>query len=97
MPPSAAGALRRVQIVNQAGLHARSAASLARIASRARGAVWLARQGQRADATDIMDMLALACGPGVEVTLEAENAADADVLEQMAALIENGFGETGND
>ncbi len=95
MTPSRPGAQRRVKIVNQAGLHARSAAGLARIASGARGAIWLARESLRADATDIMDMLALACGPGTEITLEAEDAADAVVLEQMAALIENGFGETG--
>jgi len=97
MTPSRAGALRRVKIVNQSGLHARSAASLARIASRARGPIWIERENRRADATDIMDMLVLACGPGVEIALVADDAGDAGVLEEMAALIESGFGETGKN
>ncbi len=88
------GAWRRVQIVNQMGLHARSAAGLARIASKASGSIWLDKDGQRADARDIMDMLTLVCGPGTEVTLLADDPADTWVLEEMATYIKDGFGET---
>ncbi len=94
MTRAVAGAVRRTRIVNRAGLHARSAASLARIASGARGPVWLVRESLRADARDIMDILTLACGQGTEVVLVADEAADAGVLDRMVALIENGFGET---
>ena len=85
---------RKVKIVNVLGMHARAAARLASLAQAARGAVWIAAGGERADATSVIDILALGCGQGCEVTLEIDNEADLGTLELLAALIHEGFGES---
>ena len=84
---------RTLRIVNDLGLHARSAAQLAKLAGQARGGVWIMKDGQTADATSLLDMLTLACPKGSEVTVGVDDDADLTVLERMAALIGRGFGE----
>lgn len=84
---------RTLRIVNDLGLHARSAAKLAKLAGQARGGVWIMRNGQTADATSLLDMLTLACPKGTEVTVGVDDQADLPVLERMTALIRRGFGE----
>ena len=82
-----------LRIVNALGLHARSAAQLAKLAAQARGGVWIDKNGNRADATSLLDILTLACPQGTEITVSIENDADMETLEQMAELIRSGFGE----
>jgi phosphocarrier protein len=92
MAPSA-GLSRDVTIVNALGLHARSAAKIARIAQAARSRVWLIHGTERADAATILELLALGCGPGAAVTIRVEDPADREVLQALARLVEEGFGE----
>ncbi|GAB6907723.1 Phosphotransferase system, phosphocarrier protein HPr [Desulfosarcina cetonica] len=82
-----------LRIVNALGLHARSAAQLAKLAAQAKGGVWIDKNGNRADATSLLDILTLACPQGTEVTVSIDDEADMETLEQMAALIRSGFGE----
>jgi phosphocarrier protein len=92
MPP--AGDLSRdVKIVNELGLHARSAAKVSRIAAGARSAVWVLRGPERADAASILDMLTLGCAKGTRVTLAVEDPADRPILEALVRLFESGFEE----
>ncbi len=84
---------KTLRIVNDLGLHARSAAKLAKLAGQARGGVWIMRNGETADATSLLDMLTLACPKGTEVTVGVDDEADLPVLERMTALIRRGFGE----
>jgi phosphocarrier protein len=85
--------VRDVAIVNELGLHARSAARIARIAAGARSGVWLIRGAERADATSILEMLTLGCSQGTTVTLAIEDAADRVTLEALVRLFEAGFEE----
>ncbi len=80
-------------IVNVLGLHARAAALLAAVAQKAAGAVWLRSGPDRADATSIIDVLALACPKGSMVTLEIDNPVDRPILERMVQMVRDGFGE----
>ncbi len=82
-----------VTLVNELGLHARSAAQIARIARRAKGAVWVLRRGERVDATSVLDLLTLACPQGSRLRIRIEDPADRPVLEALAQLVENGFEE----
>lgn len=84
---------KTVSVVNELGLHARAAAKLAKVASRARSGAWLANGGQKVDATSVIDILTLACARGMELTLMVDSPADIDVLDEMAALVNSGFGE----
>jgi phosphocarrier protein len=85
--------MREVTIVNDLGLHARPAAHIARIAQAARGPVWLMFGGERADASSILDLLALGSSRGTRVTIGVEDPADRPVLEALVRLFESGFEE----
>ena len=84
---------RDVTIVNDLGLHARAAAKLAKLARQASGPVWLEADSERVDAGQILDILTLAAAKGNQVRVEIENAADADILDLIAELFADGFGE----
>ena len=84
---------RTLTITNELGLHARSAAKLAKLAESAVGGVWLIKNGSTADATSMLDILTLACPKGSEVTVRIDDETDMEILERIAALIRSGFGE----
>ena len=84
---------REVVIVNELGLHARSAAKIAALAQNSKAAVWVQKDAEKADASSIVDILTLACEKGSKITLIIEDKADRPILEDMANLIEKGFRE----
>jgi len=84
---------RQVIIVNELGLHARSAARIAELAQNSKAAVWVKKGAEKADASSILDILTLACGKGSKITLIIKDKADRQILEDIANLIESGFGE----
>lgn len=84
---------RKVIIANELGLHARAAAKIAQLAEEARSEVYIVKDGQEVDATDILDIIALYCPYGAEVAVKITDPADVKVLNDIARLIETGFGE----
>ena len=93
MTHSAPELSREVVIVNELGLHARSAARIAELAQNSRAAVWVQKDAEKADASSIVDILTLACEKGSKITLIIEDKADRPILEDIVNLIETGFGE----
>jgi phosphocarrier protein HPr len=88
------GALSRdATIVNDLGLHARSAARIAQIAGQAMSKVWIVRGDEAVDAKSTIDLLTLACGKGSEITIKIDREEDIDVLERIIKMVEDGFGE----
>lgn len=84
---------RKVLISNELGLHARAAARIAKLAEGARSEVYIVKDGEEVDATSIIDVIALYCPYGVEVTVKITDPGDVKVLNGIAKLIETGFGE----
>ena len=84
---------RTLIIVNDLGLHARSAAQLAKLAAEAAGGVWIMKNGETADATSLLDVLTLACPKGSTITVGIEDEADIGTLDRIEDLIRRGFGE----
>jgi len=84
---------RNVVVVNDFGLHARSAAKIARTAKQARSGIRVVRDGERADATSVLELLTLACEKGSTLTLEIDDPQDTPVLDELVHLVESGFGE----
>jgi len=93
MTHSASELSREVVIVNELGLHARSAAKIAALAQNSKAAVWVKKDAEKADASSIVDILTLACEKGSKITLIIEDKADRPILEDIVNLIEAGFGE----
>ena len=84
---------REATIVNEFGLHARSAAKIAELANRSTASVWIQKGDHKADASSIVDILTLACGKGTKITIRIENKSDVNILESITELVESGFGE----
>ncbi len=84
---------RDLVIVNELGLHARSAAKLAKIAQTADKGVWLRYRDEYVDAKQVIDILTLGAAQGARIRIGIESAEDIDTLEKLVDLIANGFGE----
>jgi phosphocarrier protein len=82
-----------VVIVNEFGLHARSAALISKIAQKAASNVWITKDGNRVDASSVVDILTLACEKGSLITIEIDDPSDTNILYKIHRLIESGFGE----
>jgi phosphocarrier protein HPr len=82
-----------VTVVNDLGLHARSASKIAELAMQATSKVWIQRNEERVDAGSILDILTLACEKGSKLTILIEDKADITILNRIVDLVKNGFGE----
>ena len=84
---------RTVVIVNELGMHARSAAKIAKLAQQAVADVRLEKGAEQADATSVIDLLSLICPQGTAVTIAISDKRDINILDALVDLIEKGFGE----
>lgn len=84
---------RRVEIVNENGLHARPAAEIVKLASRFLSEITVGRDDLEVNAKSIMGVMLLAAECGSTILLKAEGADAEDALEALASLIANRFGE----
>ena len=85
--------VRDATIVNELGLHARSAAKIAKIAQRAAGKIWVMKDASKVDAASVIDILTLEGIKGSKITIEIEDPSDAEILNELEQLVTNGFGE----
>ena len=84
---------KSVAITNDLGLHARSAAQIAKLARNVKSKVWIIKDGETVNAASIIDILTLACSKGSKITLKIDDQSDLDILNDIIKLIESGFGE----
>ncbi len=82
-----------VTIPNRNGLHARPAAMFVKISSRYRAELWVQKDEERVNGKSIMGLMMLAAGKGSKLTLTAEGADAAKVIEDIRRLVESGFDE----
>ncbi len=83
----------KVQIVNEAGLHARPAASLVKIASKYESDFFIHMHGYRVNGKSILGVMTLAAEKGVELELEVDGPDEEEAFKAITELIEDGFGE----
>jgi phosphotransferase system HPr (HPr) family protein len=93
MGGSAPNYQKTVIIPNCLGIHARPAGMIAKLAKNAESVIWIIKDGDRVDASSIIDILSLLCTQGASVTLEVTNQADKKILNKIITLIEKGFRE----
>lgn len=80
-------------IRNRIGLHARPASVFVQTVNRFASRVMVESGGQRADARNAFDVLALNVGRGMVITIEIDGPDEAQAMQAIADLIENRFGE----
>ena len=84
---------RDVTIKNALGLHARAATKIAKLVQNVKSKVWIIKDGEKADASSIIDILTLACSKGSKITFKIDDQSDLDILNDLVQLVESGFGE----
>lgn len=88
---------RTVEVVNRAGMHARPAAELVKLAGRFDADIRLTKDGLEVNGKSIMGVLMLAAERGSRLTISAKGA-DADTaVSALSELVERGFGELEGD
>ncbi|MBO3664935.1 HPr family phosphocarrier protein [Microbacterium stercoris] len=80
-------AQRRVVISGAAGLHARPAAELARLAQAHAGGIRISAGGASVDAASVLAVMGLTLERGEQVVLHADGPDAESVLERAAALL----------
>ena len=86
---------QQVSITNALGLHARAAAKLVRLAKTFRSSVALTRSDTNvsADGKDILSVLQLAAGFGVDLTIITDGSDEQNAMKQITKLFADKFDE----
>ena len=84
---------RKVQIVNKAGLHARPAAEIVKLAAKYASDITVVRDELEVNGKSIMGVMMLAAECGSTLQLKAEGPDAAEALDALERLIESKFGE----
>ena len=84
---------RTVQIVNKAGLHARPAAEIVKLAAKYSSDITVIRDELEVNGKSIMGVMMLAAECGSTLQLKAEGPDAAEALDALEKLIESKFGE----
>ncbi|HKI98448.1 MAG TPA: HPr family phosphocarrier protein [bacterium] len=82
-----------VVIVNKLGLHARAAAKLVQLSNQFTSAISLEKEGEKADAKSIMEVLMLAGAKDSRVRIVASGSDEVEAVEEIRQLIANRFEE----
>ncbi|SMO66855.1 HPr family phosphocarrier protein [Fodinibius sediminis] len=87
----------KVTIVNDAGLHARPAAALVKLASKYDSDFFIHMYGYKVNGKSILGVMTLAAEQGAELELEIEGKDEEEAAEAIIDLINSGFGEVYDD
>lgn len=84
---------RTVEIVNRAGMHARPAAELVKLAGRFEAEIRLEKDGLEVNGKSIMGVLMLAAEHGSSLRISARGHDAEGAVSALSALVEGGFEE----
>ncbi|HEY7233712.1 MAG TPA: HPr family phosphocarrier protein [Gemmatimonadaceae bacterium] len=85
---------RTVQIVNKAGLHARPAAEIVKLAAKYASEITVIRDELEVNGKSIMGVMMLAAECGSTLQLKAEGPDAKEALDALERLIGSKFGES---
>jgi phosphocarrier protein HPr len=85
--------LKKIEIKNKLGLHARAAALLVQTANRFSAQISLSKDGQTADGRSIMGVLTLAATQGSKIQVEAIGEDAEQAVRAIEKLVEKRFNE----
>jgi phosphocarrier protein HPr len=84
---------KEIWVENRLGLHARPAAQLAQLAQKFDGDIILEKDGARANARDLLALLALDCPQGTRLVLRAVGPQAQEAAVALYSLFASKFGE----
>ena len=84
---------REVAITNKRGLHARASAKFVALASELAAEIEVEKDGNRVCGTSIMGLMMLGAAMGDSIVIHVSGNGAEEVLEKLASLVEDRFGE----
>ena len=84
---------RDLMIINKRGLHARASAKFVQTVSGFDATVSVSKDGTTVGGTSIMGLMMLAASPGCSICVSATGNQAEDVMNALAALVADRFGE----
>lgn len=84
---------KEINIKNTVGLHARPATFFIQKANTYKSSIWVESGDRRANAKSLLGVLSLAIVKGMDITLIADGADEAEAVEGLCELIDSGFAE----
>ena len=85
--------IRTVRMTNKRGLHARASAKFVNLAASLPSSIEVEKDGNKVCGTSIMGLMMLGAAMGDSVVLHVSGDNAAESIDQLAALIEERFGE----
>ena len=85
---------RVLKIVNEKGLHARASAKFVEVVEKFDAEAEVEKDGMSVSGDSIMGLLMLAASRGTEIVVRTEGAEADALVDALASLIEDGFGES---
>lgn len=82
---------KKVNIINEAGLHARPSAALVKVASNFESDFFIHSLGYRVNGKSILGVMTLAAENGAELELEIDGPDEEKAMKAIVELIENKF------
>lgn len=83
----------KLQITNQAGLHARACQAFVNLASRYRSDVWVRRDDVEVNGKSILGVMMLAAESGASIVVRTDGPDEEAALAALVELVEGKFGE----
>jgi phosphocarrier protein HPr len=85
--------VRKIEVKNKLGIHARAAALLVQTANRFSAQISISKDGQAADARSIMGVLTLAATQGSKIQVEAVGDDAEQAIKAIEKLVDKRFNE----
>jgi phosphocarrier protein len=85
--------VRKLDICNRKGLHARASAKFVQTVEKFDADVRVMRHGEIVGGTSIMGLMMLAAASGTSIIVEATGKEAAEVVDALTTLINSRFGE----
>ena len=84
---------RDITIKNSVGLHARPATFFIQKANSYKSSIWVEKEDCRVNAKSLLGVLSLGITKGTTITLIADGADEADAIDGLISLVNEGFNE----
>ena len=84
---------KSVVVLNQVGLHAKTATLFIQKANEFRASIWVEKDARRVNAKSLLGILSLGITRGTEIMISAEGTDEGDALDALTTLINTGLSE----
>ena len=84
---------RTVTVANRAGVHARPASRLVKLAAHYESDIWIECRGDRVNGKSIMGIITLGAGFHSELTINATGADERAAVDAIVSLVERKFAD----